>query len=96
MKERETNYNPVLENIRFMIGQLNTELKARHLRWLSTPGFKLVIYFANQEISSDVWHKLEGCFIDNLIRNKVHKYRNLEQMHASEKLLASETTTFRD
>jgi hypothetical protein len=32
MKERETNYNPVLENIRFMIGQLNTELKARHLR----------------------------------------------------------------
>jgi hypothetical protein len=32
LKERETNYKPVLENIRFMVGQLNTEIKAQNTR----------------------------------------------------------------
>lgn len=32
LKERETNYKPVLENIRFMVAQLNTEIKAQNTR----------------------------------------------------------------
>ncbi|CAM6026765.1 unnamed protein product [Sphagnum balticum] len=32
MKERQANYHPVLENIRFMVAQLNTDIKARNLR----------------------------------------------------------------
>ncbi len=31
MKERQANYHPVLENIRFMVAQLNTDIKARNL-----------------------------------------------------------------
>lgn len=31
MKEQQANYHPVLENIRFMVAQLNTDIKACNL-----------------------------------------------------------------